>query len=103
MDKSILNSIDLKPNEIQLQWDNLREWILDYSLPELFSDLTRLKVFTSNFFEYFNEYNILKSCTEDEYKAVLYYLAISNGEKGQKLQGEELKMVIRILSKIKNS
>ncbi len=101
MEKLTINSIDLNPLSIQSEWPGLKDVILSTPLNELFSDHSKLKVFVANFFEYFREYDVLKDCTKEEYQAILYYIALNNKEQGQTIKGEELKMVIRILSKLR--
>ena len=101
--KQLINSIDLDINKIQASWPELKEQILTLKPSEQFPDTQRLKMFVSNFFEYFREYDILKDCSEDEYLAVLYYIVKSNEGHGQTIQGEELKMLIRILSRLREN
>lgn len=101
MDKDILHRIDLDPQKINAEWKDLKASILNLSLPEVFTDMSRLKIFVENFYEYFREYDMLKECTIDEYKAVLYYFAKSNEENAGSLRGTELNIIIRILSRIR--
>lgn len=98
----MIKSIDLNPIKIQSEWSGLKDSILSTPLSEMFSDHGRLKIFVSNFFEYFKEYDVLKTCSEEEYQAVLYYIAMNNQDHGQAIQGEELKMIIRIISKLRD-
>lgn len=101
MEKRLIKSIDLDPLKIQSEWSEIKDAILTTTLNDLFLDHSRLKIFVSNFFEYFKEYDVLKSCSEEEYQAVLYYIALSNKDHKQAIQGEELKMVIRIIAKLR--
>ncbi|MEQ8517408.1 MAG: hypothetical protein RLN79_14490 [Cytophagales bacterium] len=101
LEKLTIKSIDLNPLNIQSEWQGLKDVILSTPLKELFTDHLKLKVFVANFFEYFREYDVLKECSIEEYQAILYYIALNNKEHSQTIKGEELKMVIRILSKLR--
>jgi hypothetical protein len=103
LNTDILKSIELNPNHLILHWKELKKWILESELPLEFQDHSILKVFVQNFMEYYNEYEVLKECSKEEYSAVLYYFAKKNEESDQAPKGQELLLILRLLSKISTS
>jgi hypothetical protein len=103
LNKETLHRINLDPQQVSANWNELKAWILELPLPEVFTDMGRLKIFVENFLEYFREYDVLKDCTAEEYQAVLYYFAKTSDENSGSLRGTELNLIIRTLSKIRES
>lgn len=83
-------------------WSSILKYSLSFDGKEFFGDAVKLRVFSVNCFESYQEYGIINTYSINELRSVLFYFGKQYEEERSAPTGKELQFIHLLLEKIKD-
>ncbi|MEM7552239.1 MAG: hypothetical protein AAF363_21320 [Bacteroidota bacterium] len=86
-------------NSLNSSWKDLLEHALAFDGKEFFGDASKLRLFAVNCLESYQEYGMVKDCSQEELRSVLYYFGKKYESEKSPPVGNEMRFLHLIYSK----